>query len=209
MRLTVPMQYPGVKSLPAELKIKGGRYSDYFPWARMRTEHPGVRERIPEDYEHYSPTLMGLGFTQTVCGYDPTDLLACQDITTPDEIPAAPAPEPASLPPVGWQGPTQVPASVNPPPPPAGYQWASVLDATGNTIAKVLAVAQGGGTATTRYGQIIAGSPVSAGLLTTPGQVSGAALQVGGLTAGLSGGTIALIAVAGIFLVMMMGGQRR
>lgn len=208
MRLTVPSLHPGAKSLPAELKTSHVLNNpSAFPWMRMRAQMPGVWERTPEDYLHYT-SLSGLGFDQTVCA-DPTDPSNCQVISSPDYYPPPdlPVPPPVlSLPTSVWQGPTTVAPNVNPPPPPAGYQWVPALNAAGNTIAKVLAVAQGGASTQTPYGTVIAGSPASAAVTGMP-SVGASATGPFGLSAQI--GTPMIMVIGLGLMVMFMGMGRK
>lgn len=48
--------------------------------------------------------------------------------------------------PAGYSGPTVIGYGDTPPNPPAGYQWTSVQDGTGNGVAQVMTLSQGGGT---------------------------------------------------------------
>lgn len=103
-------------------------------------------------------------------------------------------------PPAGYSGPTQVAPGVTPPAAPAGYQWASLLNSTGQTLAKVLAISQGGSSVTLPNGTSIqygsaAGSVAGAGstAFTSPTALGG-----------LSLGTLGLLAV-GLMVFMTMG----
>jgi hypothetical protein len=62
-----------------------------------------------------------------------------------------------------YNGPYSAPPNSNPPPAPSGYQWASLINASGQTLAKVLAVSQGGSAITLPNGeQLLFGSATSA-----------------------------------------------
>ena len=103
-------------------------------------------------------------------------------------------------PPAGYTGPTQVAPNVTPPAAPAGYQWASLLNSTGQTLAKVLAISQGGSSVTLPNGtQLVYGSAASS----VAG--SGSSLFTSSTAlGGLSLGTLGLLAV-GILAFTMMG----
>lgn len=79
---------------------------------------------------------------------------------------------PTSIP--GYSGPTSVAPGAVTPTPPAGYMWATLANQAGQTLAKVLAISQGGSTVTLPNGsQLIYGSAASAAnagsLLSTTG----------------------------------------
>lgn len=103
--------------------------------------------------------------------------------------------------PAGYTGPKVCAAGQNCGSAPSGYQWIPVLNQAGNTLAQVLAVAQGGGYTSTPRGITVAGSAgvptssvqaptVSASLLTNPTSMM-------------------LILGAGLLLVMMMQPGKR
>jgi hypothetical protein len=65
--------------------------------------------------------------------------------------------------PAGYTGPTSVAGNAATPAAPSGYQWANVVNQSGNTLAKVLTIAQGGAAITLPNGnQLLYGSPTSA-----------------------------------------------
>jgi hypothetical protein len=124
-------------------------------------------------------------------------------IGTPTTAPFSSVSIPVSYtgtPPAGYTGPTQVAPNVTPPAAPAGYQWASLLNSTGQTLAKVLAISQGGSSVTLPNGtQLVYGSAASS----VAG--SGSSLFTSSTAlGGLSIGTLGLLAV-GVFFVMSMG----
>jgi hypothetical protein len=87
--------------------------------------------------------------------------------------------------PPGYNGQLSYPPGVQPPQPPAGYQWAQVINQSGQQLASVLAVAQGGAALKLANGStLIYGSPASAATAGVAGAVSGVAnpavLLIGG-----------------------------
>ena len=93
--------------------------------------------------------------------------------------------------PSGYSGPSVVPATSTPPTPPAGYEWASLINASGNTLAKVLAISQGGSAITLPNGQqLVFGSAASA--------AAGSLLSSSSL-----GSMLPLLLIAGGFLLLM------
>ena len=194
--MVVPSSRGGFKSLPAELKVGG-----HNPWSRMRAQAPGYGRRI---------RLQGLG--------DCTDLSdpSCYtggavDWSTVSDINPTPA-TPSSvdltnlsnqlntltLPPPGYSGPLTLPPTATTPTPPTGYNWAQVLNATGQTLGQVLAISQGGSTTTLPNGaRIIQGTPQGA-IAQSGAQVLGTPLT------GVSISTIALFGGIGLLVIMMM-----
>src|SRR5579883_1339575 len=185
MPLTVPMQAGGAKSLPAELKVRGGN-----PFARFRAEHPGFGQRTPTGFGALpirtgamNPLVLnpvvarwagmsGLGDDTTVI-----DTSATTDVLspTPDvtSIPSStPLPESGDIlsglqsitPAVpDWTGPTVVAPNVSTPMPPNGYSWAQVLNSSGQVIGQILAISQGGSVTQLPNGlKVVQGSPAGA-----------------------------------------------
>lgn len=207
MPMTVPVQRGGAKSLPAELKVGG-----HNPVMRMRASSPGYpRPRLSA----YHRALAGLGCDPTedpTCldlGQVPVDLTP---VTLPTDLPTVdlstisseiPVSLIGSLP-TGYTGPTVVSASATPPAAPSGYQWATMLNSTGQTLAKVLAISQGGSSVQLPNGaQLVYGSPASA----AAGSASGLFTAQTGV-GGLSIGTLALLAIGGVLLFSMAKGGR-
>lgn len=225
MPMTVPMQRGGSKSLPAELKVGGhnpvtrlqASGTGYGPWGSRVRPYMVRGMRGLGDIDCSSGTCMdtGTGLPIDTSGYQvPTDTSntgagigvgtcvitnadgSCGPAYTPIPIPTTYT----GAPPAGYSGPTQLPPGVTPPSAPAGYQWASLLNSTGQTLAKVLAISQGGSSTTLPNGtQIVYGS--------VPGSIAGAGstgLQAQTGVGGLSLGTLGLLAV-GILAFTMMG----
>jgi hypothetical protein len=96
--------------------------------------------------------------------------------------------------PQGYSGPAVVQGNAATPQAPAGYQWAQVTNAAGQTLAKVLAVAQGGAAVTLANGtQLVYGSAASAA-------TAGVASALG--TSSLSG-ILPLLLIGGVVLLLM------
>lgn len=107
-------------------------------------------------------------------------------------------------PPAGYSGPTVVSPTASAPAAQAGYQWANLLNQSGQTLAKVLAISQGGSSVQLANGtQLVYGSPAAAaaggGLLNVPGGVT-ALGSLGNLTP--------LLLIAG-GLVLLMSMERK
>jgi len=166
--------------------------------------------------------LQGLG--QDPCdptdpAYDPT---VCEESmgTTPAELPPVtetPFPIVENVNPVvqyqipssvvqapaGYSGPTQVAGNAATPPAPSGYQWATVANQAGNTLAKVLTIAQGGAALQLPGGnQLLYGSPQSA--------LTAGTLGVGANAFGTALGQVSpVLLIGGLALVLLvMGGNR-
>lgn len=108
--------------------------------------------------------------------------------------------------PTGYTGPTVVSASATPPAAPTGYQWASVVNSAGQTLAKVMAVSQGGTSVTLPNGtQLLYGSPAAA---EAAGGISSSLSSLG--TTLTSNMPLVLIVIGAlIFLPMLTGGSKR
>ena len=91
----------------------------------------------------------------------------------------------------GYSGPTTYPPTGAPPSPPAGYEWATMVNASGSAIAKILTVAQGGSAVTLPNGnQLLYGSAASS--------------VAGSLGTSFSGAAPLILIGGAIFLFMMM-----
>ncbi len=103
--------------------------------------------------------------------------------------------------PAGYTGPTVVAASASTPAAPNGYQWASLINASGNNLAKILTLSQGGSAVTLANGsQLLYGSPQAAA---SAGNVLGALTSA----TGLSSTTVMLVGGA-VLLFVLMGNKR-
>lgn len=195
--MTVPAQRAGAKSLPAEMRVGG-----FNPWLRMRAQHPnavargwGMRglgdDTVPIDIPIDPMPVIGsdpipLNLPDSTSG--PFDFSTFQNTISQLEVP----PE--------WTGPTVVAPTAATPTPPNGYAWANVLNQSGNTIAKILAISQGGSSIQLPNGQqIVYGSP--------------AAAQAGSLSNALGGqlNTSSIMLFGGLalgFLFLMSMGNR-
>lgn len=234
MSITVPVQAPGAKSLPAQMRLNPGANA----LARLRAQHPGYPMGMPRG-PRVAMMRMGMRGLRGL-GDDDTggiDLSTLPDvgsgttyvppinttIYTPVDVPVIDPGLQATLdaqtqaalsqmgndfpPPSAYSGPTVVGPNSATPAAPAGYQWATLLNSTGQTLAKVLAISQGGSTVTLPNGtQIMYGSPASA--------AAGAAgnILTSGTVAGVPLSTILVIG-GGLLLLMMVtgggGGGRR
>jgi hypothetical protein len=107
-------------------------------------------------------------------------------------------------PPAGYSGPTVVAGNATPPAAPTGYQWASVVNSAGQTLAKVMAVSQGGTSVTLPNGtQLLYGSPAAA--------EAGIGTSLSSLGTTLTSNMPLVLIVVGalIFLPMLAGGSKR
>lgn len=244
MPITVPMQAPGAKSFPAEMKVGGGGN----PWARMRAEHPGYGERTRTGWTNgMRPGMRGMEAWPIQTGAQNPLVLnplvamyrrvtgmsglgdgdtGTTDVGTfvsndPSVDPTLNIPDTTPLP-TGtdlmaglnsiapqipdWTGPTILTTpTTTPPTPPSGYQWASILNASGQTIGQILAISQGGSITQLPNGlRIVQGS--------TPGAVQQASGGVftaspGGLF-GTAGVSSTMLLVVGAAVLLMMTSRR-
>jgi hypothetical protein len=103
---------------------------------------------------------------------------------TPSQIPGYGGP-------TGYSGPSVLPPGAVPPAAPPGYQWASLINASGQNLARVLAISQGGSAITLPNGQqLLFGSAASA--------AAGSLLGTNTL-----GGMMPILLIAGGFLLLM------
>lgn len=101
--------------------------------------------------------------------------------------------------PAGYSGPAVVQGGAATPQAPAGYQWAAVTNQAGQTLAKVLAISQGGAAVTLANGnQLLYGSAASAA---TAG-VAGALGSGAGIT-----NLLPLLLIGGAVLLVMRSGK--
>lgn len=105
------------------------------------------------------------------------------------------------LPPLSaYSGPTVLPAGSATPAAPSGYQWATLANQAGTTLAKVLAISQGGSSVTLPNGtQLLYGSATSSAAGSVSSLLSG---NVGGIPMG----TLLVIGGGVLLLMMVMGG---
>jgi len=101
--------------------------------------------------------------------------------------------------PAGYTGPTTLSAGSATPQAPNGYEWASIINQSGQTLLKVLAVSQGGSAVTLPNGMsMVYGSPQAA---------AGAGAVLTSTTAAFGNVMPFLLAGVGLFVVFsMMGG---
>lgn len=103
--------------------------------------------------------------------------------------------------PSGYTGPTVAGPSATTPAAPNGYQWAQLVNSEGNTLAKVLTIAQGGSSVTLPNGtQLLYGS---AGSAASASGVLGALSTV----TGLNSSTLLLVG-AGVLVFFLMEGRK-
>ena len=109
--------------------------------------------------------------------------------------------------PPGYSGPLVASGSTptsSLPTPPSGYAWASLISSTGQTLSKVLAVAQGGTAVTLPNGtQLVYGSPAAA--------AAGIGSSLSSLGTTLTSSPILLLGIAAVVLLFMSqsGGGRQ
>lgn len=145
-----------------------------------------------------SPTTVGPLAPGETFGPPPGGFVCAQDAngncTTP-AVSTASLNVPALAPPPGYNGPTTLnPASPTPAAPP-GYQWAQLVNQSGQTLAKVLAISQGGSSIQLPNGtQIVYGSAAA-------GAGAGALISTAG---GLGSFGPLLLLAGGLFLVMSL-----
>lgn len=104
--------------------------------------------------------------------------------------------------PPNYTGPTVVSASSSTPSAPTGYQWAQLINSQGNTLAKVLTLAQGGSSVTLPNGtQLLYGSGAST--------AAGASGLLGGLSTitGINSNTLLLVG-AGVLVFMLLESRK-
>lgn len=104
--------------------------------------------------------------------------------------------------PSGYKGPLTLPVGAQTPAAPSGYQWAQLINAAGNNMVQVLAATRPG----TSYTQLPNGTKIvysqNPGYAVQPGVGAGLTIGSGGLTAGLSGNTMLLVAAVALMFVM-------
>lgn len=160
----------------AALAASGGTGSS----GAVNTNTGSFLQVMPGDYQPLSETLPGLNLTF------PQGTVATQQ-------------------PAGYTGQLTYPPGVTPPPAPGGYQWAQVLNQSGQAMAQVLAVAQGGASLRLPNGAtMMYGSPQSA-------LVAGAGGALGGALGTTIGTVSPVMVIVGLAVVLMiaMGGRGR
>ena len=101
--------------------------------------------------------------------------------------------------PAGYTGSPVLAANAATPTPPSGYQWATVVSAAGQQVAKILTVASGGSSVTLPNGtQLLYGSSENS---------ASAALSSLTAATGLSSSTLLLIG-AGVLVFFLVGGRK-
>jgi hypothetical protein len=225
--MTVPSIRPGAKSLPAEMKIGNPRNMVH----RFKAQHSGVSGLGMHLVRRGFRGLGGLGDDDTdildlpgggsvdtsttitpitIPTINTSTYQANLDSITSDtntvfsssDLSAMAAAGAISSPPPGYSGPTAVAGNATPPAAPNGYQWASIVNSAGQTLSKVLAVAQGGTSVTLPNGTSLIYGSVGAAQAGV-----GTALSSLG-TAVTSNLPILLAAGAALFLISMMGSKK-
>jgi hypothetical protein len=229
MNLTVPMQAGGVKSLPAELKGWGrpvaGPGGPYFGGGpAYRWPPPGGRLRGLGDDPGLDPGIV----TPTIDpGVSPGTWTNPVSFDAGGNIQIAPTAESnealyaaamagqagvtadtlqalynATAVPSGYAGPLTLPVGAAAPAAPSGYQWAQLINAAGSNMVQVLAATRPG----TSYTQLPNGTRIvysqNPGYAVQPGVGAGLTIGSGGVTAGISGSTMLLVAAVALMFVM-------
>lgn len=199
MTLTVPSLQPGANSLPGELRVRNrsGNFARRRLMAGQRSDSVGLGTLICENPDDQS-TCFDDGTSAPIDVPAPTYTTPL-DLSTLAIDPASQAALLAITPNASiYSGPTTLAPSSPTPAAPSGYQWATLLNQSGQTIAKVLAISQGGSAVTLPNGQsLIYGSPTASAY----GQVPGVATA---LTSSFGTGTMLLL-FAGVALLLVMG----
>jgi hypothetical protein len=202
MNLTVPSLGPGQRSLPASMRTPQG---PNFAQRRLAMGMQGLFGLGQDDGEDDGGVFItDSGSPLTTSGTDPiiaTAPAATISQTTQtltgfgvDPANAAIAATYAATP-SGYTGPTTVAATAATPAAPNGYQWATLVNASGQNLAKILTIAQGGSSVTLPNGtQLLYGSSASA---------AGAAGLATSLTSVLSNPTLLLVG-GGILVFMLL-----
>jgi len=171
MNVMTPMLHPGERSLPAELRTaRGGNFAARRLRAGMRGVaglHGGVNGlgdcAIMDDSGNCLDSTIPIDTTAPVdtSGGIDTSLLPLPGSGSPIIAPVVAPPQtiiPAYSAPTGV--PTSVPAGTTPPPAPNGYQWIQAANNSALSLAKLIAVQNGGTIMQLPNGQqVIAGSP--------------------------------------------------
>lgn len=219
-RMATPSLYPGERSLPAELRTPSGSN-----FAQRRLAASLQPSASPTSWNQMRLRgLMGLGQDDTIDTTD-TGPWDTTDITSGAQPPANVFPTstgvslssvfsnigvdpttaqyaaPYATAPSGYTGATVVAPTAATPAAPSGYQWAQLVNSEGNTLAKVLTIAQGGSSVTLPNGtQLLYGS---AGSAASASGVLGALSSV----TGLNSSTLLLVG-AGVLVFFLMEGRK-
>lgn len=224
-RMATPSLYPGERSLPAELRTPSG--SNFAQRRLAASLQPSANPTSWNDMRLRG--LMGVHGLGQDDSIDPgdtgvitdtntsvnsiindnsnIDALNLSSLTTDAGLSPASAAALASSvsgyvsAPSGYTGATVVAPTASTPAAPSGYQWAQLVNSEGNTLAKVLTIAQGGSSVTLPNGtQLLYGS---AGSAASASGVLGALSSV----TGLNSSTLLLVG-AGVLVFFLMEGRK-
>lgn len=223
-RMATPSLYPGERSLPAELRTPSG--SNFAQRRLAASLQPSANPTSWNDMRLRG--LMGVhglgqdsidpGDTGVITDTNTSvnsiindnsniDALNLSSLTTDAGLSPASAQALASSvsgyvsAPSGYTGATVVAPTASTPAAPSGYQWAQLVNSEGNTLAKVLTIAQGGSSVTLPNGtQLLYGS---AGSAASASGVLGALSSV----TGLNSSTLLLVG-AGVLVFFLMEGRK-
>lgn len=175
MNVTTRAMAPGERSLPAELRTARGRG---FAARRLRNGMQGV---TGVGWIGDAEGDVGAGPVATDVPTTPIDATPIDTTTFPDTSFPVTFTDPSTIPvavtapyvaPSGV--PTTVPMGTTPPPAPSGYQWIQAANNTALSLAKVLAVSQGGTVMQLPNGQqVITGTPGGSTLALSGAGVAG------------------------------------
>jgi hypothetical protein len=208
MTLEVPSIEPGSNTLPAELRVRHrgpgfahdrlmkGQRADAVPeWAPAygyRAQLSGLGQ-WDEDPGISQVPLSEIDLSSIAPGVDPTALSIAAG------LPGFQLPN--------YSGPTVLAPTSPTPPAPNGYQWATLLSSTGQSLARILAISQGGSAISLPGGQqLIFGSPQSAAY---GAGAYGAGQVAGGIGQALGGGTGMVLVLGGLVALMLFAGGSR
>ena len=220
---------PGEATLPAELRIRRGPHvygegGHHYGWGEgPPNPFPGAGHHYAYGRERLLQGMRGLGqcdpTTDPTCTepvpvyippYNPPTLpdavIYQADIPgLTDSTSATMISEAAGLPPAGWTGPTVLTPTATVPTPPSGYQWATLINQSGQQLARILAISQGGSSIQLPNGMVMNyGSP---GVAQTAAAAQGGFFGQGS-SAGVAFGGNTMILIGGALLLVLMMSRR-
>ena len=230
-RMATPSLYPGERSLPAELRTPSGsnfaqrRLAASLQPSASPTSWNQMRLRGLMGVHGLGQTCTGYDEDGNCDSWDSTTTGPTQPVSLPTPIISNPVDTntgvnlssvfsnlgvdpttaqyaaPYATAPSGYTGATVVAPTAATPAAPSGYQWAQLVNSEGNTLAKVLTIAQGGSSVTLPNGtQLLYGSSTAAANATG---VLGALSTV----TGLNSSTLLLVG-AGVLVFFLMEGRK-